>query len=62
MPIAGVIVDVDGTRIKKGTWLLAVRVVDDGLWSQIKTGALTGYSIGGTALRNPERERATSHA
>lgn len=44
--------EVDGTRIKKGTWLLAVRVVDDELWRQIKAGDLTGFSIGGSALRS----------
>jgi len=38
--------EVDGTRIKKGTWLLAVRIVDDELWRQIKAGDLTGFSIG----------------
>ena len=43
--------EVDGTRIKKGTWLLAVRIVDDELWRQIKAGDLTGFSIGGSALR-----------
>jgi DNA adenine methylase len=45
--------EVDATRIKRGTWLLAVRVVDDELWRQIKTGELTGFSIGGSALRAP---------
>jgi DNA adenine methylase len=44
---------VDGTRIKPGTWLLAVRVVDDDLWRQIKSGELTGFSIGGSAIRAP---------
>ena len=44
--------EVDGTRIKRGTWLLAVRVVDEELWRQIKAGELTGFSIGGTALRS----------
>jgi DNA adenine methylase len=43
----------DGTHVKPGTWLLAVRVVDDDLWRQIKAGELTGFSIGGSALRNP---------
>lgn len=43
----------DGTTIKKGTWLLAVRVTDDKLWEQIKTGELTGFSIGGSAIRGP---------
>ena len=48
--------EVDGTLIKRGTWLLAVRVVDEELWQQIKAGELTGFSIGGSALRNPESD------
>jgi hypothetical protein len=40
------------THIRRGTWLLAVRVVDDELWQQIKAGELTGFSIGGSALRS----------
>lgn len=44
--------EADGTRIKKGTWLLAVRVVDDELWKQVKAGELTGFSIGGSAIRS----------
>lgn len=43
----------DGTQVKKGTWLLAVRVIDDALWSQVKDGGLTGFSIGGSAVRAP---------
>lgn len=41
----------DGTQVQKGTWLLAVRVLDDELWGQIQGGALTGLSIGGSARR-----------
>lgn len=44
--------ELDGTSVKKGTWLLAVRIVDDGLWQEIKTGGLTGFSIGGSAVRS----------
>lgn len=36
-----------------GTWFLAVRVRDDGLWEAIKRGDFTGFSIGGTAMREP---------
>lgn len=43
--------ELDGMTVKKGTWLLAVRVVDDGLWKEIQTGGLTGFSIGGNAVR-----------
>jgi DNA adenine methylase len=44
----------DGTQVRKGTWLLAVRVLDDALWGQIKAGELSGFSIGGSAVRNPD--------
>jgi site-specific DNA-adenine methylase/predicted RNA-binding Zn-ribbon protein involved in translation (DUF1610 family) len=40
------------TRIRSGTWLMAVRVLDDKLWRDIKEGAITGYSIGGSAIRS----------
>jgi hypothetical protein len=40
--------------IKAGTWLLAIRVKDDGLWESIKAGGFTGFSIGGSAIRTPE--------
>lgn len=39
--------------VKAGTWLMAVRVLDDKLWSACKAGDLTGFSIGGTAVRTP---------
>lgn len=40
--------------VKKGTWLLGLRVKDDSLWDQIKSGEITGLSIGGSAIRTPE--------
>ena len=43
----------DGTQIRKGTWLLAVRVLDEALWAQIKAGELGGFSIGGSARSAP---------
>lgn len=44
--------------VKKGTWLLGVRVLDDKLWSMVKSGELTGFSIGGSARRVPADETA----
>ena len=41
-------------RVRKGTWLLAVRVLSDELWERVKSGDLTGFSIGGSARRVPE--------
>lgn len=40
--------------VKRGTWLLAVRVLSDELWTKVKGGQLTGFSIGGSARREPE--------
>lgn len=38
-------------KITKGTWLLGARVLDDQLWESVKKGELTGWSIGGDAIR-----------
>jgi site-specific DNA-adenine methylase len=48
--------ELDGAQVKKGTWLLAVHVLDDELWSLIKAGELTGLSIGGSARREEASE------
>lgn len=37
--------------VKAGTWLLGSHVTDDGIWEQVKSGKLRGYSIGGYAER-----------
>jgi len=39
--------------IKAGSWLMAVRVMDDKMWEGCKAGDLTGFSIGGTAVEEP---------
>ncbi|HET9622029.1 MAG TPA: XkdF-like putative serine protease domain-containing protein [Kofleriaceae bacterium] len=52
--------DLGGTQVKKGTWLLAVHVLDDELWGLIKSGELTGLSMGGSARRNPEEASETT--
>lgn len=36
--------------VRKGTWLLAARVLDDRLWEAVKSGELTGWSIEGSAI------------
>jgi hypothetical protein len=41
-------------KVKKGSWVMAVRVLDDALWKDVKAGKLTGFSIGGTARRVAE--------
>lgn len=44
---------IDGEAVKAGTWLMGLRVVDDGIWKRIKDGSITGLSIGGIAQRTP---------
>ena len=44
--------EISGTQVRKSTWLLAVRILDDQIWAQIKNGELTGLSIGGSAFRS----------
>ncbi|MBU8900640.1 DNA adenine methylase [Corallococcus sp. M34] len=46
-------------QVRKGTWLIAVRVLSDELWGRVKDGQLTGFSIGGTARRLPEASTET---
>ena len=46
----------DAPTVRRGTWLLAVRILDDDLWKQVKDGTLSGFSIGGSARRVPAPE------
>lgn len=43
--------EINGVAIKAGTWLMAVIVHDDEVWEMVKSGAFTGFSIGGTAIK-----------
>lgn len=38
-------------KVKKGTWLLGLRIIDDKLWKEVRSGELEGLSIGGSARR-----------
>lgn len=51
--LAPVDMEINGAQIAKGTWLLALRVLDDTIWANIKAGGIGAYSIGGTAMREP---------
>jgi len=41
---------VGGRPVKKGSWLLTVRVLDKVVWNRIESGDLQGYSLAGYAL------------
>ena len=44
---------VGGSEIPEGAWMMGLNVVDDALWADVKSGKLTGLSIGGFAKRVP---------
>jgi len=44
--------------IKKGTWMMMARIVDDTIWKAVKDGTLTGFSFAGTGILVP-REAPT---
>ena len=41
-----------GRRVLKGSWVMGVHIIDDALWHSVKDGTLTGFSVGGTAVRS----------
>ena len=44
---------INGQVVKAGSWVLGVRVLDDKIWAAVKDGSFTGFSLGGTAVREP---------
>lgn len=45
--------EMGGQQVKRGTWVLVVHITSEALWEQVKSGDLTGFSIGGYAERSP---------
>jgi len=41
----------NGQKIKKGTWMISVKILDDKVWKQVKDGFYTGFSVGGFGIR-----------
>lgn len=39
---------IDGEKIKKGTWLMTAEISDPDVWSAVEKGEITGFSMGGT--------------
>jgi len=38
-----------GIELKKGAWLMTLRIDDNEIWQKIKSGELEGFSVQGTA-------------
>lgn len=49
--IAPVDFEMEGQKIKAGTWLLGSRIRNQETWERIEKGELTGYSMAGNAFR-----------
>lgn len=47
--VAPVSMTIEGRKVKKGTWLIGMRILKDSLFEDVKAGRLTGFSIGGIA-------------
>lgn len=39
--------------VKKGSWILSVKILSSDIWAEVKAGKLTGFSIRGMAKRVP---------
>jgi rubrerythrin len=42
-----------GQTVRKGSWVMAVKIHDPDLWAAVKNGDITGFSIAGTGDRTP---------
>jgi DNA adenine methylase len=52
--IAPVDMEINSNRIIKGSWLIKVKINDNQIWQDVKSGKLLGFSIGGNGKRIPE--------
>lgn len=44
--------------VKKGSWVMGVKVNDDEMWAAVKKGEFSGFSIGGFGTREPVEKAA----
>ena len=47
-----------GEGVKKGSWIMTVKIHDDSIWNMVKSGDITGFSIGGKARVRPAKAPA----
>lgn len=51
--IAPVDFQLGGQAVKKGSWIMVMKIHDDRIWEAVKSGRYTGYSLEGLAERVP---------
>lgn len=50
-------------KVKRGSWLMSMKVIDPKLWGRVKKGEFTGFSVGGVArVRNGDQGTAKASA
>ena len=49
--IAPVDFEVNNEKVRKGSWILIIRVLDNKIWKDIKEEKITGFSMAGIASR-----------
>ena len=51
--IAPIEMEINKNKIKKGTWMLGVKIENDELWKEVKNEQIRSFSIGGYGRRVP---------
>jgi hypothetical protein len=51
MPLTNEIAKALGIQSDREGWLVAIKVYDDQVWQDVKSGKLAAFSIGGRALK-----------
>lgn len=46
--------EINKEKIKKGSWLMTVEISDQGVWSAVEKGEITGFSMGGQGVCSEE--------
>ena len=52
--------EIDGQKVKKGTWLMTAEISDEDIWAAIEKGEITGFSMGGVADYDEEDKEMES--
>lgn len=45
--------EIGDEKVRKGSWILSVKIHSSDIWKEVKAGKLTGFSIKGMAKRMP---------
>ena len=44
----------ENQTVKKGSWILKIRILDEGIWQAVEAGLLQSFSVSGYATREAE--------